>query len=93
MTHTDWMGRFFEGGKAKTAENNVGGATSSLALAPQAQGAFSITVTPTAAKSATGETAFVVTVTPTAGAAQTTQLAANDGTPADAASATKPPQQ
>jgi light-harvesting protein B-800-850 alpha chain len=78
MTHTNWMGNYWSGSKARTAEN-TGAAVA--ALAPQNGSAFSLTVTPVPGKDNAAPASFVITVAPTAPAA----TAASDTTVAPAA--------
>jgi len=58
LTHTTWMGGYWQGGKAKTAELVVPSKVAS------AVPGYSVNVAPVAAEPGKSATAFVVTVTP-----------------------------
>jgi light-harvesting protein B-800-850 alpha chain len=62
MTHTTWMGNYWQG-KAKTVAMN-GSAASVASLSSQAQPGFVVSVNPVAASAGTVGTSFVVTVAP-----------------------------
>ena len=62
MTHTTWMGNYWQGGKARAADN---GSAPVASVTPQGQPAFAITVTPVPGTAGKTDTAFVVRVAPT----------------------------
>jgi light-harvesting protein B-800-850 alpha chain len=64
MTHSTWVGNFFQGGGAKTKVSQSADAPT-VAMTPQGTPGFAITIAPTPAAAGTGETSFVVTVKPT----------------------------
>lgn len=80
LTHTTWMGAFFEGGKSK-AKASLEESVSPVALNSKAVPGYVISVTPVAAENARLGSSFVVTVAP----AQPTATATADD------SSTRPP--
>jgi light-harvesting protein B-800-850 alpha chain len=62
MTHTTWMGNYWQG-KAKTVAMN-GTAASVASLSSEAQPGFVVSVNPVAASAGSTGTSFVVTVAP-----------------------------
>jgi len=73
MTHTTWMGTYWQG-KAKTVAMN-GTAGSVASLTSQAQPGFVVSVNPVAAASGNGGASFVVTVAPSQAPAGKVSLA------------------
>lgn len=78
LTHTTWMGAFFEGGKSK-AKASLEESVSPVALNSKAVPGYVISVAPVAAENARLGSSFVVTVAPAPA-----QAAADD-------SSTRPP--
>lgn len=78
LTHTTWMGAFFEGGKSK-AKASLEESVSPVALNSKAVPGYVISVAPVAAENARLGSSFVVTVAPSPA-----QAAADD-------SSTRPP--
>jgi light-harvesting protein B-800-850 alpha chain len=62
LTHTTWMGAFFEGGKSKRA--SLEESVSPVALNSKAVPGYVISVAPVSAENAKLGSSFVVTVTP-----------------------------
>jgi light-harvesting protein B-800-850 alpha chain len=77
LTHTTWMGAFFEGGKSK-AKASLEESVSPVALNSKAVPGYVISVAPVAADTARLGSSFVVTVAP---APAQTQAAADDPSP------------
>jgi len=63
LTHTTWMGAFFEGGKSK-AKASLEESVSPVALNSKAVPGYVISVAPVAAENARLGSSFVVTVAP-----------------------------
>ena len=63
LTHTTWMGAFFEGGKSK-AKASLEESVSPVALSSKAVPGYVISVAPVAAENARLGSSFVVTVAP-----------------------------
>jgi len=63
LTHTTWMGAFFEGGKSK-AKASLEDSVSPVALNSKAVPGYVISVAPVAAENARLGSSFVVTVAP-----------------------------
>jgi light-harvesting protein B-800-850 alpha chain len=80
LTHTTWMGAFFEGGKSK-AKASLEESVSPVALNSKAVPGYVISVAPVAAENTRLGSSFVVTVAPAPAQAQ---AAADD-------SSTRPP--
>jgi light-harvesting protein B-800-850 alpha chain len=68
LTHTTWMGAFFEGGKSKKA--SLEESVSPVALNSKAVPGYVISVAPVAAENARLGSSFVVTVAPAPALAQ-----------------------
>jgi light-harvesting protein B-800-850 alpha chain len=69
LTHTTWMGAFFEGGKSK-AKASLEESVSPVALNSKAVPGYVISVAPVAAENARLGSSFVVTVAPAPAQAQ-----------------------
>ncbi|ABQ35200.1 MAG: light-harvesting protein [Bradyrhizobiaceae bacterium] len=70
LTHTTWMGAFFEGGKSKKA--SLEETVSPVALNAKAVPGYVISVAPVSAENARAGSSFVVTVAPVPAQAQAT---------------------
>jgi len=73
LTHVDWFGGYWEGGKKAVSMNTQPAADT------KSNAAFTMTVAPVGA-TATAPASFVITVTPNAAATQTAAVAAPSAT-------------
>jgi light-harvesting protein B-800-850 alpha chain len=74
LTNTTWFGTYWQGGKARSAEDTTG----RVAVPAKADGGYSIMVTPVAAASGNSGSSFVVTVVPNGQAPVKAEPAAAD---------------